>query len=217
MTHTRVKICGITSPEDASAAVGAGADAIGVVFAASPRQVDLARAREVLSVVPEGVTRVGVFVDADQSEVEEAVSACGLDEVQYHGDESPEACAAASAPVVKAFRVASGFDPSVIEPYRDRIAAALLDTYVPREHGGTGRAFQWESVGDLPEWAAIIVAGGLSPANVASAIEAFHPFGVDVSSGVEEWPGNKDRNRMRAFVDAVREADRSACAGKGSA
>ena len=209
MPKTRVKICGITSPEDASAAIAAGADAVGVVFADSPRQVDLARAREVLAVVPDGVVKCGVFVDAGPATVEAAVAACGLDEVQYHGDESPEACAAAPAPVVKAFRVGGGYDPGAIDAYEGSIAAVLLDAYDPHERGGTGRSFAWEASGELPPWAPVIVAGGLTAANVGDAIEHFRPFGVDVSSGVEEWPGNKDRNRMAAFVDAVRRADRA--------
>ena len=207
--RTRIKICGITTPEDASAAVTAGADAIGVVFAESSRQVNLARAREVFSVVPQGTMRVGVFVDADRSCIEEAVAACGLHEVQMHGDEAPWECAWSPVPVVKAFRVDADFDPWVIEAYRNSIAAALLDTYVSGERGGTGCTFSWDRVETLPRGIPLFVAGGLDAMNVARAIELFRPAGVDVSSGVEEWPGNKDRHRMFAFVEAVRTADRT--------
>lgn len=214
MSKTRVKICGVTSPEDAQAAADAGACAVGVVFADSPRQVGLARAREIFAAVPEGVTRVGVFVDAPGDFVEEAIAVCGLDEAQFHGDETPADCEDCSVPVVKAFRVADSLGPALIEPYRGKIAAVLLDTYVPGERGGTGKRFAWEAVEELPSWALVIIAGGLTPANVGGAVERFRPFGVDVSSGVEEWPGNKDRWRMRAFVEAVREAD--ACKVEGA-
>lgn len=207
MTATRVKICGITCPEDATAAVLAGADAVGVVFAESPRQVDLARAREVFHAVPAHITRVGVFVDADRGFVLEAIAACGLGEVQFHGDEPPEACAAAPVSVVKAFPVVSEFDAATCEAYRGVLAGGLLDAFVDGTRGGTGRTFAWDAVGNLPEWMPLIVAGGLNPLNVAAAIEHFEPAGVDVSSSVEEFPGRKDRHRMAAFVQAVREAD----------
>ena len=176
----------------------------------SPRQVDLARAREVLSVVPPDVVRVGVFVDAPDSEIESAVSECGLDEVQLHGDEPPKRCAATGVRTVKAFRVSDGFDRADLEPYRDVVDAVLLDGFDPHERGGTGQTFEWGAVGPAPDWAELIVAGGLTPANVGRAIGLLRPFGVDVSSGVEEWPGNKDKNRMRAFIAAVREADAGA-------
>jgi phosphoribosylanthranilate isomerase len=208
MSETRVKICGITTPEDASAAVAAGADAIGVVFA-GPRQVDRARARGVFSVVPPTTIRVGVFVDADRSYIEEVVAACGLHEVQLHGSESPQECEQSPVPAVKAFRVGADFDPKVMDPYQGRIAGALLDTYVAGESGGTGRTFPWGSVDTLPDDIPVFVAGGLDATNVAHVIELFRPAGVDVSSGVEEWPGHKDRHRMFAFVEAVRAADRA--------
>jgi phosphoribosylanthranilate isomerase len=165
--------------------------------------------------VPAGVGRCGVFVDADPGLVAEAVDACGLTEVQFHGAETPERCADAPAPVVKAFRVGEEFDPREVEPYRGTILAGLLDAHVEGEHGGTGRRFAWEVAEGLPEWMPVIVAGGLDAANVTLALERFRPFGVDVSSGVEEWPGNKDRHRMNAFVYAVRaveSASRGACA-----
>ncbi|GAB4275935.1 MAG: phosphoribosylanthranilate isomerase [Coriobacteriia bacterium] len=212
---TLVKICGITNPEDAAAAVLAGAAAVGVVFADSPRQVDLARAREVLSVVPTTVTRVGVFVDAPLEFVDEAVERCGLGAVQFHGSESPEMCAASPAPVIKAFSVGGAFDPGALEEYQGTIDAGLLDAYVSGVAGGTGRTFAWDAVDDLPDWMPLVVAGGLTPTNVGAAIEYFRPAGVDVSSGVEEWPGHKDRNRIRAFIEAVREADRR-LEGKGA-
>jgi phosphoribosylanthranilate isomerase len=202
-----VKVCGITSPEDASAAVEAGADAVGVVLAESPRRVDLARAREVFAAVPPLVSRVGVFVDADPGEVEEAVDRLALDLVQFHGTETPEACAESPAPAVKAFRVAGTLDPGELEAYRGTVAAILLDTLVAGVAGGTGTSFDWAGVGALPEWAPVFVAGGLDAGNVGDAIATLGPFAVDVSSGVESAPGVKDPGLVTAFIRAVRAAD----------
>lgn len=205
--RTRVKICGITNAEDAVAAVKAGADALGVVLTEGPRQVTLDEAADALAPVPPMVGRVGVFVDADADFVAEAVARLGLTAVQFHGDESPEACAAVGAPVIKAVRVAEDFDAAVMTPYRSLVSALLLDTYVSRQNGGTGMAFAWDRVGELPRWAPIIVAGGLNPVNVGQAIRVLKPYAVDVSSGVEERRRHKDHMKVQAFVAAVRTAD----------
>lgn len=207
MQRTRIKICGLTSVNDADGAVRAGADAVGVLLAESPRQVSVSEAEEILAAVPPFVTRVGVFVDAPGDYVEAAVSRLGLHAVQFHGDETPEQCVAAPAPVIKVFKVGTGFDTSVLEPYRGSVAAVLLDTYEPAKSGGTGKTFNWQSNLSLPGWAPFILAGGLAPANVGEAIAALCPYAVDVSSGVEERPRAKDRLLMQAFVAAVRMAD----------
>ncbi|MDI6901783.1 MAG: phosphoribosylanthranilate isomerase [Anaerosomatales bacterium] len=208
MTRTRIKICGLTTPEDALSAVSAGADALGVVLAASPREVSIEQASCVFARIPPFVTRVGVFVDARPAFVAEAAEVLGLHLAQFHGDESPEACAAAPVPVVKAVRVAETTDvASALEPYRDAAAAFLLDTYVPGAPGGTGVAFDWKRAGEAPAWARTVLAGGLTPVNVADAIRTARPYAVDVSSGVEERPGHKDAHAIRAFVAAVRSAD----------
>lgn len=206
-TRTRVKVCGLTSAEDAASAVRAGADALGVIMADSPRQVDISTAEEVLAQVPPLIARVGVFVDASPEYVARAVERLGLSAVQFHGSETPEMCAATPVPVIKVFRVGTGFDVGEMEPYRATVAALLLDTYDPQRAGGTGKAFTWDAFAGVPGWAPVIVAGGLTPANVGGAIDALHPFAVDVSSGVEERPRYKDRLKLHAFVAAVRAAD----------
>ncbi len=205
--RTRVKVCGITTPVDAAAAVRAGADALGVILSDSLRQVTLEEAEEICAAVPPFVARVGVFVDAPEHFVAEAVARLNLTAVQFHGAESPERCAAAPAPVIKAVRVGPGFDPAEAEAYRGCVSALLYDTLVEGMDGGTGRTFPWESALPLPEWAPVVVAGGLHPGNVGGAIAALSPFAVDVSSGVEERPRYKDRIRLHAFVAAVRAAD----------
>lgn len=208
MSRTRIKICGLTSAGDAAAAVAAGADAVGVVLAPSKRRVSLERAAEVLAGVPPHVERVGVFVDERPEVVREAVERLGLTSVQYHGSETPEDCAAISVPVTKALRVGPDFDPSAAEPYRGAIFGLLLDTFVPGEQGGTGVAFDWDSLaGRLPCVAPVVIAGGLRPDNVGDMVRVLRPFGVDVSSGVEVSPGVKDHRLMNEFIAAVQAAD----------
>jgi phosphoribosylanthranilate isomerase len=205
-----MKICGITNAEDAAAAVAAGADALGVVLTDGPRQVSIEEASAALRTVPPFVARVGVFVDAEPEFVAEAARRLHLSALQFHGDETPEDCAAAPAPVIKAIRVPAdcATDPAAcFDPYRPVASAFLLDTYVRGEAGGTGVAFAWEKLPALPSWARVIVAGGLTPVNVGAAIRALTPFAVDVSSGVEERRRHKDHQKLHAFAAAVRAAD----------
>ena len=202
-----MKVCGLASAVDAAEAVRAGADALGVVLAESPRQVTQTEAEEIFAAVPPFVARVGVFVDAPADYVERAVARLNLTAVQFHGSESPERCASAPAPVIKAVRVRPGFDAAELDAYRDHVAAFLFDTYVEGVDGGTGKTFPWDSASPLPSWAPVIVAGGLNPVNVGEAIRILGPYGVDVSSGVEERLRQKDRFRLHAFVAAVRAAD----------
>ncbi len=206
--RTRIKMCGITTPADAAAAVDAGADAVGVVLAESPRRVTLDEAVAVLADVPPLVARVGVFVDADPAFVREAVARLGLTAAQFHGDETPEACRAVGVPVIKAVRVRDPGSVRALTRFAGVAAAMLLDTHVPRIPGGTGRVFDWDAVARvLPRVAPIVLAGGLDAANVGEAIRVLRPFAVDVSSGIERSPGIKDPTRMAAFVTAVRAAD----------
>jgi len=205
--RTRVKICGITSAEDAAAAVDAGADAVGVVLAPSPRRVTLDQAADVLSAVPPLVSRIGVFVDPSLEELAEAVARLRLDYVQLCGDEPPELCEQAPAPVVKVIHIGTTFDVQSAEPYRGLVAALLFDTHVTGIRGGTGKVFTWQDLHELPAWAPLFLAGGLDPRNVGEAIRALRPYAVDVSSGVESSPGHKDHGRVQAFTAAVRAAD----------
>lgn len=208
--RTRIKICGITNASDAAAAVAAGADAIGVIFAPSPRQVTIAQAAAALAVVPPPVGRVGVFVDASAEEISEAVSACGLTAVQFSGDESPERCDEVAVPVIKAIRVGTDFGDATAEPYRDHAAALLLDTLVTGKAGGTSQTFDWQAVGGVSGRVPVFVAGGLNAENVGECITTLRPFAVDVSSGVEASAGIKDHDRIAAFCAAVCQADREA-------
>jgi phosphoribosylanthranilate isomerase len=207
MHRTRIKICGITRAVDATAAVAAGADAIGVIFAPSSRQVTVAQAAAALASVPPPVARVGVFVDATADLIAEAVEACGLTAVQLAGRESAEQCDALPYPVIKVVHVGTDFGLSEVEPFRGHAAALLLDTLVTGKAGGTSQTFDWQATGVLPGWAPFYVAGGLTVENVGDCIRALRPFAVDVSSGVEASSGIKDHKKIDAFCAAVRDAD----------
>lgn len=204
--RTRVKVCGLCSAADALAAVRAGADAVGVVLADSPRRVTLDQARDLLEAVPPFVTRVGVFVDPTLAEVAEAVDTLGLTAVQLHGSETPAFCREVGVRVVKAFRMRDSFGAADVEPFRGSVGAIMLDAYVPGVAGGTGHAFAWDRA-ILPEGTAVIVAGGLTPENVGECVRVLAPYAVDVCSGVEERPRVKDHARLAAFFEAVRAAD----------
>ncbi|MEP7115885.1 MAG: phosphoribosylanthranilate isomerase, partial [Ilumatobacteraceae bacterium] len=204
-----VKICGITSVEDAQAAAAAGADAIGfVLWPRSVRAIDLATARAIADALPPFVHRVGVFVDPTRDDVERAIAEVGLDVVQLHGDEPPEFCRALPRRVVKAVRVGNGFRAEDALRYEGAASGILLDTRADEQDalpGGTGRAFDWTLARAVRAGARnVVLAGGLTPDNVARAVAAVAPDAVDVSSGVESAPGRKDPERMRAFVRAVR-------------
>jgi phosphoribosylanthranilate isomerase len=188
--------------------VSSGADALGVVLAPSKRRLTLEQAESVFAGVPPMVARVGVFCDAHPDDVSEAVARLGLTAVQFHGDESPETCATAPAPVIKTVSIGPDTRLEGLERYRDSVAALLLDTVVGGASGGTGIAFDWYDVaGRLPAWAPVMLAGGLGPQNVAEAIRVLRPFAVDVCSGVEVSPGIKDHALIDSFCAAVRAAD----------
>ena len=206
MRRTRVKICGITRPEHARAAAGAGADAIGLVFyEPSPRYVSRDRARAVCEALPPLVSVVGVFVNPEPREIEAAVEGLPVDLLQFHGEEPPELCAEAGRPYVKAVRVRGRDD--IVEAgarYTDA-RALLLDAHHDALWGGTGSRFDWNVVPD-DVGRPIVLAGGLTPENVAGAIRAVRPFAVDVSGGVESAPGEKDARRMERFMKEVASA-----------
>lgn len=199
----KVKICGITNRDDALMAAELGADALGFVFyRASPRYVLPERAREIIERLPPFVTTVGVFVNEKKETVEEVIETSGIEAVQLHGEESPAYCASLrGVKVIKAFRVRDEFHPERLGHYE--VDAYLLDAYQKGLYGGTGKTFSWEMARRGKEYGRIILAGGLTPENVRQAVEAVQPYAVDVSSSVEQSPGVKDREQVRAFLEAV--------------
>jgi len=193
-----VKICGITRLEDALAAVDAGANAIGFVFwPKSPRFIDPHRARAIAARLPPFVTPVGLFVNQPREYVGGVASLVRLGAVQLHGDETPEfAASIAAAPVIRALAV----DKAAAWPEG---ATLLLDAHDPVQRGGTGRTIDWMAAAAIAARRRVLLAGGLTPDNVAGAIAQVHPFGIDVSSGVERAPGIKDHQRIKALFEAV--------------
>ncbi len=201
--RVRVKICGITRVEDALNAVALGADAIGLVFyEGSPRNVSISQAMEIANRIPAFVSVVGLFVNAEPSFIHEVVSKVGLDLLQFHGDESPEECAAFLHPFIKAIRVKS--DTNLVQCADDFSAAKalLLDAYTEGVAGGTGQVFDWNLI---PKKLAkpVILAGGLTSDNVAQAISQVRPYAVDVSGGVEASKGIKDAAKIATFMQQV--------------
>jgi phosphoribosylanthranilate isomerase len=195
----RVKICGITNVDDALLAAEAGADAIGLVFYdKSPRAVTPERAAKIVRALPPFVQAVGLFVDAAIDVVNATADICRLDIVQLHGDETPEFCTQVVRRVIKAFRVRDGESLVPMKGYR--VSGFLLDAWSPAARGGTGVTFNWELARDAGRFGPIILAGGLTPDNVARAVQTVAPYGVDVSSGVEAAPGQKDPEKVRAFI-----------------
>jgi phosphoribosylanthranilate isomerase len=205
--NVRVKICGITNSEDAQASVEAGADALGFVFCeTSPRQVTFEKAARIIAGLPPFIAKVAVFANAPEHAVRKAL-ACGIDTLQFHGDETPEFCRRFRAPVLKAFRVR---DRESLEPMLAYDHEAwLLDSYVADKLGGTGERFNWDLARVAVERTSrVILAGGLTPANVADAVRQVRPYAVDVSSGVEAAPGRKDHDKVREFVAQAKRAVR---------
>ncbi|WP_322978117.1 phosphoribosylanthranilate isomerase [Pseudomonas sp. C11] len=203
MIRVRSKICGITRVEDALAAVEVGADAIGLVFyAKSPRAVDIEQAKAIVAALPPFVTSVGLFVDMPRETLQALLREVPLDLLQFHGDESPADCEGFARPYIKALRVRADQDVArMMAPYSGA-CGILLDTFVEGVPGGTGAAFDWSLV---PREAGkpIILAGGLTPDNVAQAIAQVRPYAVDVSGGVEAAKGIKDAGKVKAFLQAV--------------
>ena len=184
----KVKICGITNLEDAVIAVEAGADALGFVFfRESPRNISPENAAAIIRHLPPFVQTVGLFVNEDPAIVNAVADQCGLDLVQLHGDESPDYCTAIKRRVIKAFRVKDDSSLDKIAQYQ--VAACLLDAWSLTAPGGTGKTFNWEIAARVAASHCIILAGGLTPENVADAVAAVKPYAVDVSSGVESEPG----------------------------
>ena len=201
--RTRVKICGITRPDDARVAATAGVDAIGLVFyPPSPRAVNVEQAQEVIDVLPPFLTTVALFVDPSDAEVERVLDRLPIDMLQFHGDESATFCDRFGRCYLKAVRMRDGVDLIAIADAYAGAAGLLLDSYRHGVPGGTGHVFDWMRVpGDLEK--PIIVAGGLTADNVGQAITHLRPYAVDVSSGVEARKGIKDAARIAAFMQQV--------------
>jgi phosphoribosylanthranilate isomerase len=202
---TRVKICGITNREDALLAAETGADALGFIFAKSPRQITPIKVKEIILFLPPLVKTVGVFVNEEPARIKEIISFCGLDLVQLHGDESPEICRDLMPRSIKSFRLQNEKDIENIKRYQGVVRAILLDTFQEGKAGGTGKTFNWslaikaEEAG-LP----IILAGGLGPANIQEAVTTVKPYAVDVNSGIEERPGKKDPVLMKRLMEIIK-------------
>ncbi len=205
MHRVRIKICGLTTEADVANAVRAGADALGFVFVqASPRYVSPERARELVAQVPAFVSTVGLFVNASAAEMARAVETSGVGCVQLHGDEPPELGPTLGLPWVKALRVGGANDIAAQAARYGQANALLFDTWDPHRAGGTGQKFDWSALDALPAGGPMrILAGGLTPDNVADAIRCVRPYAVDVSGGVERAKGLKDAARMEQFARAV--------------
>lgn len=204
---TRIKICGITREQDVRAAVDAGADAIGLVFyKPSPRAVTIEQGAELAKAVPAFTSLVGLFVNPDRMLVEQVLARVPLDILQFHGDEPPEFCEQFHRRWIKAVRVREAKDiEQAFDRYRNA-AGLLVDAYDPDRYGGTGQSFNWSLIPEqrpLP----LILAGGLSSDNVASAVEQVRPWAVDVSGGVESSKGIKDVSRLTDFINEVHRVD----------
>ncbi len=206
--RTRVKICGITRAQDGVAAAAAGADAIGLVFyPKSPRCVEIDQAAEIASMLPPFVTKVALFVNASADEIGQVVSQVPIDLIQFHGDESPDFCYAQDKPYIKAIRMKPGVNLHKQRELYHQSCGLLVDSYRAGVPGGTGESFNWSLIpSDL--CAEIVLAGGLTPHNVADAICAVQPWGVDVSGGVEAAKGIKDAQAIKQLIRGVELGDR---------
>jgi len=202
----KIKICGITNAPDALAAVEAGADALGFVFHdQSPRHILLSAAATIIRQLPPFIVKAGLFVNAPEELVLRAIADCGLNLLQFHGDETPEYCLQFGLMSLKAFRIRDAESLQALPNYPTD--AWLLDAYTPGQLGGTGEKFDWDLAIEAKKFGRpISLAGGLTPENVAEAIRKVEPYAVDVSSGVESAPGRKDAIKMKAFIRAVKQA-----------
>ena len=207
MVHTRIKICGITRPEDACSAADSGADAIGLVFyPPSPRFVSAEQAAEIVDALPPFVSTVALFVDESEAEIERILGTVAVDVIQFHGEETPEYCRRFGRPWMKALRVRPGMDIVESSERYQGARAILLDTWKEGIPGGTGEQFDWALV-PRSLGRPVVLAGGLDANNVGDAVASLRPHAVDVSGGVESSPGIKDPDKITDFVAAVRAAE----------
>ena len=200
---TKIKICGFTNADNAREAAFAGVDAIGLVFyEKSPRNVDINSAREIVAALPPFVNRVGLFVNANPSFIDEVLCEVPLDTLQFHGDEGVIDCTQYQMPFIKSVRVSLDTNVTQIADDFSQASALLLDSYNSHAYGGTGEVFDW-SLACVEIKLPVILAGGLNSDNVAEAIKQVRPYAVDTSSGVESEPGVKDVDKIRAFIRQI--------------
>ena len=205
---TKIKICGITNIEDAQKAVSSGADALGFVFANSPRRVNSSVARSIIEAIEDDVLKVGVFVNETIDNINKIVKYCSLDAVQLHGDETAEYCSKLKGiQVIKAFRIKDKISLAEMALYKD-VFAYLLDTFSEDKYGGTGKTFDWSLAVKAKEFGRpVILSGGLGPDNISLAIKTVRPYGVDISSSIEVKPGKKDHALMAALIRDIKALD----------
>ncbi|HJU05853.1 MAG TPA: phosphoribosylanthranilate isomerase [Nitrospiraceae bacterium] len=207
MNSYKVKMCGITNPDDALAAVEAGADALGfILYKGSPRYVTADTVRAIVKRLPPFVLPVGVFVNEDMKIVRDVVDSCGLAMAQLHGDETASYCEQLGRPVLKAVRLQSMSSFLALAEYKGRaqVRGFVVEAFSEAAYGGTGQIADWTLAAEAARTAPVLLAGGLTPENVRGAIIKVRPYGVDVSSGVEHSPGKKDHGKVKAFISAVR-------------
>jgi phosphoribosylanthranilate isomerase len=203
----KVKICGITNEADAVHAVAVGADALGfVLYRQSPRYIEPAVARAIIAGLPPFVLTVGVFVNEEAATVRRLMDECGLSLAQLHGDEPASYCRSLGRPALKALRLKDRGAFLALAEFQGRanVRGFIVDAFSERAYGGTGQTADWTLAAEAARAAPVLLAGGLTPLNVAEAIERVRPYGVDVSSGVEAQPGKKDPAKVKAFIEAVR-------------
>ncbi len=206
MLPVRVKVCGITNRADALECVKAGAHALGFIFfEKSPRYITPKDAQEIIKSLPPFVSKVGVFVNEDPKKIEQIKEYCQLDYIQLHGDEEVDICDLFKGISIKAFRVKDESIFKEIDHYVPYVQGILLDTWSKSEYGGTGKSFNWDLAKKAKETFQIplILAGGLSPENIKDAIDSVSPYGVDVSSGLEKFPGKKDHRLIKEFFHKI--------------
>ncbi|MBT5383480.1 MAG: phosphoribosylanthranilate isomerase [Kordiimonadaceae bacterium] len=199
----KVKICGTTSLKDAFLAVESGADAIGFIFyKMSPRNISQKEAKEIILQLPPFIETVGVFVNETSDKINRIAEQCKLNSIQLHGEESPALCRRVKRKVIKAFRVKNADSLKSIASYD--VSGFLLDSYNDGSKGGSGQVFDWNLALRVKKQGPVILAGGLNPYNIFTAIHRVKPYGVDVCSGVEKSPGIKDHEKIREFIKSVR-------------
>lgn len=207
----KIKICGITNLEDALFAAECGADALGFVqYEKSPRYIEKKRAKEIIEKLPPFIKTVGVFVNSDLNGIFKAVSDCGFDLVQLHGDEDLTFCKEVKkkAKLIKAFRIRNRDSIEDISRFSSLVNTFLLDTHVNEKYGGTGTCFDWGIVHEIKKYGDVILAGGLTSENISIVLKDIKPYGVDVSSGVEISPGVKDKKKVKDFIKVIKETEK---------